>query len=188
MPLRGPLHSWLMRFLSGEWSYRTHRSMGIFLLLVVLGGSGVAGFKGDPVRALGIPTNFASPTPRPTITSRPATPRPTRAPTPTPYRSVQDRIRAHWHGNDDEIIEMVRCESGGEFRSSMHDYNHERRGKKVKFHSMFQYTLETWGNAYGVADPHNATVEQQTAFAWELYKRRGYRPWPNCGRAKFGER
>ena len=49
------------------------------------------------------------------------------------------------------------------------------------YYGAYQFDRQTWGT---VADPSlygNATPEQQDQAAYNLYLKRGWRPWPSCG-------
>lgn len=49
------------------------------------------------------------------------------------------------------------------------------------YRGAYQFGYTTWGNKYGIYDPADASPAQQDQAARELYERRGWQPWPECG-------
>lgn len=125
-------------------------------------------------------TAHRSPSERPRQTAVP-TPRPTPKPAAkVPSGSVESRIRATWPGNDDEIVSLVKCESG------MNPTAHSSSGR---YHGLVQADSSFSRSYAGVSDAHTLSVEGQIKMAWRAYSSgRGYGPWPNCGRRRFGSR
>lgn len=70
------------------------------------------------------------------------------------------------------LAKLRSCESGGNYANK----------KNPLYRGAYQYSYSTWGNKYGIYDPADATPAQQDQAAWDTYKRRGWQPWPNCGK------
>lgn len=121
-------------------------------------------------------TAHRSPSERPRQTRR--TPEPTPRPTPkaqSPSGSVESRIRATWPGsNDSEAVAVARCESG---------LNPNARSSSGRYWGLYQADA-SFRRSYG----YGPSVEAQTRMAWRGYQARGWQPWPNCGRRRFGSR
>jgi resuscitation-promoting factor RpfB len=70
------------------------------------------------------------------------------------------------------LAKLRACESGGNYANK----------KNPLYRGAYQYGYSTWANKYGIHDPADATPAQQDQAAWETYQRRGWQPWPNCGK------
>lgn len=77
---------------------------------------------------------------------------------------------------------LRRCESGGNYRSV---------SRSGKYRGAYQFDQRTWNDvASGAAQrrdlinrrPNEATTHEQDYFAQLLYRSRGRKPWPHCGR------
>lgn len=75
---------------------------------------------------------------------------------------------------------LRRCESGDNPRSV------SRTGK---YRGLYQFDQNTWNGSASAVDsrwvgvrPNDAPREVQNAMARELFRARGWRPWPVCGR------
>lgn len=117
----------------------------------------------------------APPTPRPT--ARPTAP-PAATPAPTPVHTydpedVKRRVRSAWPGDGDEAIAVVDCETGGSFDPRMTSANGMYKG-------LWQFHQKTWERNGGTGDPRDASPEEQTRIAWNLYQKKGWEPWPSC--------
>lgn len=51
------------------------------------------------------------------------------------------------------------------------------------YYGGLQFDLSTWKSVGGRGYPHKNSKLEQKFRAVKLIKRRGYRPWPNCGSA-----
>lgn len=71
-----------------------------------------------------------------------------------------------------KLNRMARCESSGRW--------HIATGNG--FYGGLQFTLSTWRSVGGRGYPHLASVLEQKYRAVRLIRRRGYQPWPVCGR------
>lgn len=81
--------------------------------------------------------------------------------------------------NDREAVAVVDCES---------DFDPGKHSPGGTYHGLWQADGD-FSRAYaGVDDAHLLSVEGQTKMASKGYKARGWRPWPHCGRARFGDR
>lgn len=69
------------------------------------------------------------------------------------------------------LAKLRACESGGNYANK----------KNPNYRGAYQFGYTTWGNKYGIYDPADASPAQQDQAARELYVRRGWQPWPNCG-------
>lgn len=119
----------------------------------------------------------ADPEPTPEPTPAP-TPKPAPTPSPTPTTSpgttytrsqVIEGIRRGWDGDDDEAIDVARCESGLNPRAT-----------NGPFLGLWQFRIETWRSYGGTGDPRDHSPEDQTRVAWKLHQNRGWAPWPSC--------
>jgi len=72
-----------------------------------------------------------------------------------------------------KLERMARCESSGKW------YIATGNG----FYGGLQFDLPTWRGVGGRGLPHNASPLEQKYRAVLLIKRRGFAPWPVCGRA-----
>ena len=68
------------------------------------------------------------------------------------------------------------CESRGNPRSS---------NSANGYFGMFQFTVTAWKTAGGVGNPMDFSAAEQLMRAKRLYKLRGWRPWPVCGKRLF---
>ncbi|HYP47448.1 MAG TPA: transglycosylase family protein [Thermoleophilaceae bacterium] len=68
---------------------------------------------------------------------------------------------------------IARCESGGNPRAVSPGGRY--RGK-------YQFSRATWRALGGRGDPARASERRQDRMALKLYRLRGTRPWPSCGR------
>jgi len=71
---------------------------------------------------------------------------------------------------------MAFCESRGNPRSS---------NSANGYFGMFQFTLTAWKSVGGVGNPMDASAAEQLMRAKLLYKKRGWGPWPVCGKRLF---
>ena len=69
------------------------------------------------------------------------------------------------------LAKLRACESGGNYANK----------KNPLYRGAYQFGYGTWANKYGIYDPADASPAQQDQAARELYIRRGWQPWPNCG-------
>ncbi len=69
------------------------------------------------------------------------------------------------------LAKLRACESGGNYANK----------KNSLYRGAYQFGYTTWANKYGIYDPADASPAQQDQAARELYVRRGWQPWPNCG-------
>ncbi len=116
------------------------------------------------------------PTARPTAPPTAAPPAATPAPTPAhtyDREDVKRRVRSAWPGNGDEAIAVVDCETGGSFDPRMTSANGMYKG-------LWQFHQQTWERNGGTGDPRDASPEEQTRIAWNLYEKQGWEPWPSC--------
>lgn len=68
---------------------------------------------------------------------------------------------------------LRRCESGG---------NYKAVSRSGKYRGAYQFDRRTWA-AYGPpGDPAAASPAEQDRRAAALYRARGWRPWPHCGK------
>jgi resuscitation-promoting factor RpfB len=67
---------------------------------------------------------------------------------------------------------LAQCESGG--RPNVVDPSGTYGG-------LYQFDTPTWQSLGGSGRPQNASPEEQTYRAKQLYKQRGASPWPHCG-------
>lgn len=125
----------------------------------------------QPVAAAATPVPTPAPTPSPT-------PSPTATPTSEPSSGggttysrsqVIAGIRAAWGADDDEAVQVAACESG---------YN--TRATNGQFLGLWQFRIETWRTYGGSGDPRDHSPEEQTRVAYNLYRARGWAPWPGC--------
>lgn len=118
-----------------------------------------------------------TPTPEPAETPTP-TPRPSATPTSPPSSGggttysrsqVIAGIRAAWGADDDEAVDVAGCESGFNTRAA-----------NGQFLGLWQFRIETWRSYGGSGDPRDHSPEEQTRVAYNLYRSRGWAPWPGC--------
>lgn len=53
------------------------------------------------------------------------------------------------------------------------------------YYGLFQFSLTAWKSVGGSGKPSHASREEQLMRAKLLYQKRGWYPWPNCGRRLF---
>lgn len=75
--------------------------------------------------------------------------------------------------NDLNWAAVAQCESRGNPRSS---------NSANGYFGMFQFTLTAWKTAGGVGNPMDYSANEQLMRAKRLYKIRGWRAWPVCGK------
>jgi hypothetical protein len=51
-----------------------------------------------------------------------------------------------------------------------------------KYRGLYQFDLPTWESVGGVGDPAKATRAEQHKRAMILHSKRGWKPWPECGK------
>jgi len=51
-----------------------------------------------------------------------------------------------------------------------------------KYRGLYQFDLDTWRSVGGSGDPAQATRAEQYRRAVLLHKKRGWQPWPHCGK------
>jgi hypothetical protein len=54
-----------------------------------------------------------------------------------------------------------------------------------KYYGLYQFSLSTWKAVGGAGLPSEASAEEQTARAQDLYNRSGAGQWPHCGKNLF---
>lgn len=64
------------------------------------------------------------------------------------------------------------CQLGDCYRSAAGD----------RYRGAYQFDRATWRSVGGTGDPASAPPDEQDNRAHELYRRRGWQPWPICGR------
>jgi resuscitation-promoting factor RpfB len=67
---------------------------------------------------------------------------------------------------------LAECESGGNPRAV---------NPAGPYYGLYQFDLGTWQSNGGTGNPIDASVEEQTRVAYNLYQARGRSPWPVCG-------
>jgi hypothetical protein len=85
------------------------------------------------------------------------------------YCSASYQARFGWP-DPEKAARVCRCESNGNPRAV------SRNGL---YAGLFQFSRETWQSAGG-GDPFDPMTS--SARAYQLFRRRGWRPWPVCGR------
>lgn len=119
-------------------------------------------------------------TPSPSPSPLPATPEPA-AVSPQPAQvvagsEVQRRICQAWRGDCRWALRTVDCES---------EFDPRAFNAAGPFYGLWQFTQSTWEWMGGSGDPRDASVEEQTQRAWQLFLiwKRGKvpPPWPRCG-------
>jgi len=68
---------------------------------------------------------------------------------------------------------LAQCESGGNPRAI---------NPAGPYYGLYQFDLGTWQSNGGTGNPIDASPEEQTRVAYNLYLARGRAPWPVCGR------
>lgn len=51
-----------------------------------------------------------------------------------------------------------------------------------KYRGLYQFDLNTWRSVGGVGDPAKASRSEQHRRAMLLHSKRGWKPWPHCGK------
>ena len=99
---------------------------------------------------------------------------PTRAVAFDPVR-VKRQIRRAWMGDDAKAIRVAKCESG---------LNPKATSSGGTYLGLWQFSRSTW-KAYGGPgnDPRAVNSYRQTQIAWNLFRSRGWAPWPTCGKS-----
>jgi len=87
----------------------------------------------------------------------------TKAPAPGP---VGNYGGLNWAG-------LAQCESGGNPRAV---------NPAGPYYGLYQFDLGTWQSNGGSGNPIDASADEQTRIAYNLYQARGRSPWPVCGR------
>ena len=70
------------------------------------------------------------------------------------------------------LAKLRQCEAGGNYANK----------NNPKYRGAYQYDYSTWANYQGIYDPADAAPAIQDQKVWETYQRRGWSPWPNCGK------
>lgn len=71
------------------------------------------------------------------------------------------------------LVKLRKCESGGNYANK----------KNPMYRGAYQYSYSTWANYGGYRDPADAPPAVQDQAARNTYLRRGWQPWPNCGKS-----
>lgn len=71
----------------------------------------------------------------------------------------------------DALAKLRACEAGGNYANK----------RNPRYRGAYQFSYSTWANYGGYYDPADAPPEVQDQAAYDLYKRRGWQPWPHCG-------
>ncbi|HEY0215091.1 MAG TPA: transglycosylase family protein [Cellulomonas sp.] len=71
---------------------------------------------------------------------------------------------------------LARCESGG---------NPTSVSGSGKYYGLYQFSVSTWQAVGGTGLPSEASADEQTARAQDLYNRSGAGQWPHCGKNLF---
>ncbi|MFZ2545117.1 MAG: ubiquitin-like domain-containing protein [Candidatus Saccharimonadales bacterium] len=71
------------------------------------------------------------------------------------------------------LAKLRSCESGGNYANK----------KNPSYRGAYQYSYSTWANYGGYYDPADAPVAVQDQAARNTYVRRGWQPWPHCGKS-----
>ena len=69
------------------------------------------------------------------------------------------------------LARLRACESGGNYANK----------RNPSFRGAYQFGFTTWNGYGGYFDPADAPASVQDQAAFNLYKRRGWQPWPSCG-------
>lgn len=107
-----------------------------------------------------------------TSSPTPTTPAPstTVAPPPPPPTTIPSEpgmpTEAQW-------LRLRQCESGNNYRAV---------SPSGKYRGAYQFSQGTWESLGGQGDPAAASPAEQDARAKALYRARGAKPWPHCGR------
>lgn len=70
------------------------------------------------------------------------------------------------------LAKLRSCESGGNYANK----------KNPLYRGAYQYSYSTWANYGGYYDPADAPAAVQDQAVRNTYLRRGWQPWPNCGK------
>jgi hypothetical protein len=88
--------------------------------------------------------------------------------------TVKRQIRRAWMGDDAKAIRVANCES------SLNPHATSTGGTYL---GLWQFDRSTWkANGGEGSDPRAVNAYKQTQIAWNLYRSRGWAPWPTCGR------
>jgi len=68
---------------------------------------------------------------------------------------------------------LAQCESGGNPRAV---------NPAGPYYGLYQFDIGTWQSNGGTGNPIDASPQEQTRVAYNLYQARGRSPWPVCGR------
>lgn len=79
-----------------------------------------------------------------------------------------------------KLERMAQCESTK--RWHIVKTARDRYGRIVHYYGGLQFDLQTWRSVGGRGFPHRQIKLEQKFRAVKLIKRRGYSPWPICGR------
>lgn len=80
-------------------------------------------------------------------------------------------VQVGFTGAIQEALAKLRmCEAGGNYANK----------KNPTYRGAYQFSYGTWANFGGYYDPADAPPEVQDQAAYNLYKRRGWQPWPAC--------
>jgi len=88
---------------------------------------------------------------------------------PVGYCSASYQARFGWP-DPDKAARVCRCESGG---------NPRVVSRNGLYAGLFQFSRSAWQSAGG-GDPFDPATNSERAH--RLWERRGWRPWPSCGR------
>jgi Transglycosylase-like domain len=88
--------------------------------------------------------------------------------------TVKRQIRRAWMADDAKAIRVAACESS---------LDPEAVDPSHTYFGLWQFSVSTW-KAYGGPgnDPRAVNAYRQTQIAWNLYRSRGWAPWPTCGK------
>lgn len=112
----------------------------------------------------------------PTTTSKPGTkpsPKPSPKPAPQPTPKPTPKPTPTGGPSEAQWARLRQCESSGNYRAV---------SASGKYRGAYQFDQRTWNSVGGVGDPAAAAPREQDLRAKILYSRRGWRPWPVCGR------
>lgn len=85
------------------------------------------------------------------------------------YCSPGFQARFGWP-DPEKAARVCRCESSG---------NPRALSRNRLYAGLFQFSRETW-QSVGGGDPYDPITNSEHAY--RLWRRRGWRPWPTCGR------
>ncbi len=70
------------------------------------------------------------------------------------------------------LLKLRTCEAGGNYANK----------NNPLYRGAYQYSYSTWANYGGYYDPADAPAAVQDQAARNTYVKRGWQPWPNCGK------